>query len=284
MRARLGLIVAIAGVAWAQEDEATRQIWNSLYYSSRPKPATARPKPAAKPQYRPATPQSGAGTPGTPAVNVTVWKCERSRAGDGARLFVLEGDIKQAYTPRRLEPGERLRDGEHMRLSIEAPRGGYLYVVDQELDASGKAGIPYLLFPTRSTRGGDNRLQPGQVVEVPAQTDPIPWFTLRRKGTTGGELLSIVVTDSPISGVVPAEREQPLSPELFAAWVKQWGNSAQRFDLVGGKDQPWTEAEQEAGRNRDRKLTLEDAPPQSMFVVRDLGRGGVLVPMRMEVN
>ena len=49
---------------------------------------------------------------------------------------------------QRIDPDNTpLRDGDRMRLSIEAPWDGYLYVLNREQYADGSTSDPYLIFP-----------------------------------------------------------------------------------------------------------------------------------------
>jgi hypothetical protein len=44
------------------------------------------------------------------------------------------------WTPQRIEADTPLKVGERVRLSIESPRTGYLYVIDREQYADGSYG------------------------------------------------------------------------------------------------------------------------------------------------
>ena len=52
----------------------------------------------------------------------------------------------------------------------------YLYVIDREQYADGTQGEPYLIFPTTRTRGGDNSVKAGRVMEIPSQDDNPPYL------------------------------------------------------------------------------------------------------------
>jgi hypothetical protein len=43
---------------------------------------------------------------------------------------------------------------------------GYLYVIDREQYEDGTLGEPVQIFPTTRTRGGDNSVKPGSLIEI----------------------------------------------------------------------------------------------------------------------
>ena len=111
-----------------------------------------------------------------PCVNeqlgITVWRLRPSKQEDGgARILVMENSQSSHWTPERIEVDTSLAVGDRVRISVESPRAGYLYVVDREQYADGTFGDPYLIFPTKRTRGGDNRVRPGKLIDIPAQED-----------------------------------------------------------------------------------------------------------------
>ena len=81
----------------------------------------------------------------------------------------MESSQSSQWTPERIEVDTPLKVNDRVRLSVESPRDGYLYVIDREQYADGSLGDAYLIFPTRRTRGGDNRVRPGKLIDIPAQ-------------------------------------------------------------------------------------------------------------------
>lgn len=277
-RCALALILA-AGSLLGQED--TRQIFDTHFGKSRV--ATATNSPPVNPQYRRAaeSPAAKAGKTTvsksfpanrksiSPAMGVTIWKMLPSAVGDPARLLVLEakGRAKAELTPHRVEAGELLRLGDQVRLSIETPESGFVYVVDQELYDDGSFGPPYLIFPVSATRHGDNRVAAGQLIEIPDQGDPVNVFTISAKGRSDrGERLTILLSKQPIPGLAMTEQPRQLPGSTFQSWVKQFESAPEHFELANGSGLPWTKTEQEAGADPKRLLTLGDPPPQTIFV------------------
>ena len=69
-------------------------------------------------------------------LGVTLWRLRPEQAGDtGARLLTMKGSSND--TPKMIAERVGLNTifkmGEKVRISVEAPRSGYLYIIDREL-------------------------------------------------------------------------------------------------------------------------------------------------------
>ena len=202
-------------------------------------------------------------------MGVTIWRLRPSTSGDGGpRILVQEGADSISWTPQRVAAGSPMREGERVRISIESPSTGYLYVIDREQYADGKLGEPTLIFPTLRIHSGDNQVNAGKLIEVPAQQDRPDYFTLR-KGSAGqtGEELTVLVSEKPLDGVTVGAEAQKLSAEQVAEWEQKWRGQTQRFEMVGGVGRAWTQAEQQAGLDGTRRLTQDDPGPQTVYRV-----------------
>src|SRR5262245_46314771 len=116
----------------------------------------------------------------TRQVGVTVWRLRPGLPSDsGARILVQEDFVTTEWIPERVGVTTGLHAGDRVRMTIESPDPGYLYVIDRERYASGERGAPYLIFPTARTRGGDNRVMGGKLIDIPAQDDRPNFFSLR---------------------------------------------------------------------------------------------------------
>src|SRR5205814_852089 len=81
----------------------------------------------------------------------------------------------------------------------EAPRGGYLYVIDREQYADGSSSAPYLIYPNFQNRAGDNAVAPGRLIEIPDRHAEPNHFVIRpSRGDQTGELLALLVTTEPL--------------------------------------------------------------------------------------
>jgi hypothetical protein len=123
-----------------------------------------------------------------------------------------------------------------------------------------------LIFPTTRTLGGDNQVKAGRLVDVPAQEDSPPYFTLRRSRTDQvGELLSVLVTKAPLDELQIGDKAQKLSASQVAMWEKSWGSQVGRLELSDGAEKVWTKEEKEAGAKAGRPLKAEAPAPQTLY-------------------
>jgi Domain of unknown function (DUF4384) len=227
----------------------------------------------------------GSRPPVTEEIGVTVWRLRPSRDNDqGGRVVVMDG-LKQAdYTPERIEAATPLNVGDRVRLTVESPRPGFLYIIDREQYADGSLGEPVLIFPTRQTRNGDNRVMPGRLIDIPAQEDQYSYFTAQPAGTRRdqvAELLTVILVTKPL----PLEiGNQPLklAATQVSDWERLYGGAAETLELVGGAGRTWTNEEKQAGLANGRQLTQGSPPPQTVY--RVARRSGspllVTVPLR----
>jgi hypothetical protein len=267
------LAIALSSPARAQSGGA-RQIIPEEFVKARPAKSAAGS--ARRPAYRRVSSPSAAARTSPRArssnftqLGLTIWRLRPSTTADsGARIVVHESDEVTEWTPERVAAGVPLRVGERVRLSIESPQTGYLYVVDREQYADGTLGEPYLIFPTTRTRGGDNQVTAGRLIEIPGQEDRPNYFRLRQsRPDQVGEALTVLVTAQPIEGLSPGPKPLVLAPEQVAQWEKMWGARVERFELAGGAGKTWTKAEQAAGADGMRLLTQEDPGPQTVYRV-----------------
>jgi hypothetical protein len=258
-------VAALPFVAHGQDD-ATRTIVPEAFLKARP----AAPKPAAGgPVYRRVSRPNARPAGAVSEIGVTIWKLRPAVAGDTTRLLVQDpqsGAVQ--WTPERVEAGSRLALGDRVRVSVESPRDGYLYVIDREQYADGTTSDPYLIFPTTRARGGDNRVTGGRLIELPAQTDAPPFFTLQAsRPNQVAELLTVLISQQPLPDVVPGAGPLLLKRETVAAWEKTAGATVEQLEMVGGAGRAWSAEEQRAGADATRLLTQQDPPPQTVFRV-----------------
>jgi Domain of unknown function (DUF4384) len=258
-----GLLAALA--QQPQEEETTRHLWDTAFIDQGNKPATRRP---ARRSYRIVTPHVPVtGVAADSVIGITLWRLRPSRPADtGERIIAHDGPESVAWLPERVSSGGRLSEGDRIRMSIEAARTGYLYVVDQEQYADGSRSEPYLIFPTTRTRGGDNSVKAGRVVEIPAQDDSPPYFTLKRtRADHVGESVTVLVSPTPIQALTITDKAQRLSADTLALWEKSWGAQAGRLEMANGDGKPWTKQEKEAGADGTRSMKQAEPAPQTIY-------------------
>lgn len=260
--------------------EQTRQIIAEEFLKARPAPAAASTPAAKPPAYRPAGSTNAAAAKGTVNLGLTLWRL-RAATGEGARLLVQDtaaGDV----TAERIDVGAPLDVGDRVRLTIESPNAGFLYVVDREVYSDGAMSDAYLIFPTSRTRQGDNAVRAGRLVDVPDQLDRPNYFTVRpsRPGQVG-ELITIIVSPKPIDSVTIGDKPLVLAKDVMASWEKSWTSPMQQFTQEGGAKRVWTREEQVAAADASRLLTQDDPAPQTIFRLAAKKGAPVLVTVRL---
>ena len=196
-----------------------------------------------------------------------MWRMRRATAEDPVRLLVHETGETEEWTAERIALGTPLSAGERVRISVESPREGHLYVVDRERYADGTTGTPLVIFPTSHTRSGDNRLASGRLVDIPSQTDRPPYFTLRssRKDQIA-EVLTLIVSDRPVPELTPRDQPLVLSPAVLAQWEARGSPQLiEQLELSGGAGRAWSAEEQRAAADATRVLTQDAPAPQTVF-------------------
>jgi len=273
------LIASNVATQTQEAGEATRQIVAEEFLKKRP--AAVKPAAPRKATYRLVTSKKSS-KDGDESIDlgVTLWRLRPAQSGeDAARLLVQEA---ADLTAERLDTGAPLAAGERVRVTIESPLPGYLYVIARELFADASMSAPYLIFPTSRTRQGDNAVKPGRLVDIPDQMDRPNYFTVRpSRPDQTGELISIVVAPTPLDGVTIGDKALVLAKETVAKWENAWAAPFQQFALEGGAKKLWTKAEQAAASDATRLLKQDDPPPQTLFRLSARRGTPILVNVRL---
>lgn len=277
-----GLLVPLA--QQTQENETTRHLWDTAFIDQGNK--TSRTRRSPRRSYRVITPKVPInGVSADTVIGITLWRLRPTRRADtGERIITHEGPQSVAWLPERVSSDGRLSEGDRIRMSIEAARPGYLYVVDQEQYANGSKGEPYLIFPTTRTRGGDNSVKAGRVIEIPAQDDTPPFFTLKRtRADHVGENVIVLVTPTPIEGLTITDKAQRISGETLAQWEESWGTQTGRLEMTNGAGQSWTKQEKDAGADGTRSMTEAEPAPQTLYYQPGVGnKDPVLIRVQLQ--
>jgi Domain of unknown function (DUF4384) len=220
-------------------------------------------------------------------VGITIWRLRASTKDDeGPKIPARESGGGNWWTPERTQADTLFRIGERVRLSIESPRTGYLYVIDREQYADGTLGEPSVIFPTLRARGGDNRVSAGVLVEIPAQEDRVPYFNLtRHRADQVGELLTVLVTPEPIAEIKIGPEQHKLSQAEVREWERLWAApETELFEMEGGAGAAWTEEERRAAGRGGRSLTQEEPTPQTIYRVRVKAGAPLLVTVPLSYD
>lgn len=216
-------------------------------------------------------------------IGITFWRLRPIAADDGDVPFfpVRIGDRRENWTAERVNSTTRFREGDRVRFTIESSRSGYLYIINREYYADGTAGATNIIFPTLRTRGGDNRVVAGSLVDIPASTDSVPYFTIKpkRRDYAGEELVVLITKEK-----LPLEigmKALALNTAQFEKWSNDWGATVDIYDAEDGEGIAMTSAELTAAQTATRALEQEEPLPQTIYKVRISADLPLLVPFRM---
>ena len=202
-------------------------------------------------------------------LGVTIWRLRPVRQGEsGARVLVHENSTRTQWTAERIEVDTPLKVGDRVRITIESPRVGYLYVVDREQYADGSHGESIMIFPTTRTRNGDNSVGPGRLIDIPAQEDEPNYFTLipnPNRRDQVGEVLSIVVRTEPLPDFSLTDQPARFPTSQFRDWQQMWGSYAERYELERGRGPNMDQCRERGGSVR---LNPESSPNRSVAADR----------------
>jgi hypothetical protein len=281
----LTLVGLSIGQQPSQEPDRPRKIVSDDFTKSRKQGAargsTARSRVNAKARrtYRLAANASGPGelrSTNFAQLGITIWRLRSARKDDSdRRALIREKRGAAVWAAERTASDAVFREGDFVRLSVESPRRGYLYVIDRDLSADGTTGQPMLVFPWS---GADNKLAPGRLIDIPAEDDEPNYFkaSLTRENQIG-ELLTFIVTSRPLN-LPLSDKSLPISVGDLSQWEKALGGVTERYEMDGGAGEFWTRKEQQAARkNRTLQLTREDPAPQIIYRVFTENKKGVLV-------
>jgi hypothetical protein len=263
------------------QEDGTRKLWYPGLTTPSAKTPAKRPYRVATPKLRPERIADDT------VLGVTIWRLRPPRATDtGARLLKHSPSGDAEWTPVRVGSDTPLAENSLVRLSIEAARTGYLYVIDREEYADGTLGQPYLIFPTSKIRNGNNQVSAGRVIEVPDREDDPIYFKLERgRPDHVGETLTVIVTPQPLADLAIGSEPLKLSEAQVKEWATKWRAHQGRLEMVKGEGQVWTEEEKVAGGNPKQSIKPDAPRPQTLYYNPNAKPGDpVLVNVRLRLG
>ncbi len=192
----------------AQDGGQSRSITSDDFASKRPAASKSsglgkvgkmgkvkRPKQKAGPKYfyvrpkkRTAVRWSKAPRPNTKTAKTAV-KPQKKISEVGVTIWRMNGSIAERVNS--VDP--IFAAGDRIRLGIESPVTGFLYIVNSEISDDGSLGRPRLIFPTSEST--NNKIFPGMLFDIPDHTDKIPYFTMEpKKGSYAGEAVAVIIS------------------------------------------------------------------------------------------
>jgi hypothetical protein len=244
------------------QEEIPRSIKSDDFTKNRPR-SKRRGPPKSSRVYRlssaPRTRPEGESESNTLQVGLTIWKLQPDPSRQLERIA------------KRVEADTKFRDGDLLRLSIESPRAGYLYVIDRDWFTDGSGGETNLIFPVR---GEDNRLIAGKLIDIPAEKETP--FKATPKSNQVGEMLTIIVTKVPLR--LPLSNDPlPITSAQLSDWEKRWSAMTDRYEMEDGAGQTRTIQEIQAAEPRGtRQLTRNDPGPQTIYRLTPKSRDALL--------
>src|SRR5215213_4804055 len=104
------------------------------------------------------------------------------------------------WTAERVSIDTTFQAGDRVRIMVEASTSGYLYVINSEIYTNGTFGEPFLIFPANTEE--DNSVKPGLLVDIPDQTEDLPYFVINpKRDNYAGELLTVIVSPKPLTNL-----------------------------------------------------------------------------------
>ena len=270
------LTICLCLTAFAQQEESTRGIWPPGFRPA-PPPTAAKPnKPRPAGAYKRVTPRPEAPIEATAesTLGLTLWRLrpeEVAEANDKTigRILVAVGNEKKSWIPERVEANTTFAIGQMVRLSIEIPRNGFLYVIDREQYTDGSFGQPFLIFPQKAN---EHAVTAGSVIEIPNQQSETFAFRFdppkENARPLAAEMLTLLVTPKPLTELNAfIGTANPLDAALVAKWERDYGGKVEQLELKDGAGSAYTLVEKKAGLTRSVALTDEDPLPQTIFRV-----------------
>lgn len=217
-------------------------------------------------------------------IGVTFWRLRPIYDDDGDDVPVFPvrlGDRRENWTAERVNSTTRFKEGDRVRFTIESSRTGYLYIINREYYADGSTGAASVIFPTMRTRSGDNRVMAGSLIEVPASTDGVPYFTIKpKRADYAGEELVVLITKEKLLLEIGL-KAIGLDTTQLEKWSADWGTTVDIYDAEDGEGVAMTSAELAAAQTQSRALEQEEPLPQTIYKIRISADAPLLVPFRM---
>ncbi len=300
------LLIAIS--VSAQDDPQTRSITSDDFVKDRPagvKPTAPGPRrpPLARRRSvtykfvrkdqnavrwrtdasRPRPPKPGpAAKVVTHDIGVTMWKMRRPLSSDvGVKLPVTVNKSVEWWTAERVPVTSDFQAGDKVRIGIESPTAGYLYVVNVELSSGGGYGEPRLIFPDPVAQ--PNFVGPGMLVDIPDQKESHPYFDINPKSANyAGELLVVIISPTRLD-IKSDSKNRIIGIDTIVDFEASL--NVHVFSSDDSENKVYSDAEAQAtcgSRTRElerqstatkpcgsasRELTRDEPPPQSIYRV-----------------
>ena len=209
------------------------------------------------------------------------------KASSNLELRDTAGGEDSYWDAELADPEEVFPDGSLVRMTVESPYDGYLYVISRELHSNAEAGPAYLIYPSQRLGRGLNQVAAGELVDIPAADDRPPYFRLEQMnaGYEGEEIL-VFLTPAAVKDVSTTPSGQVIPPELIETWEREWSVPAKIYE-DGREPERVVEhpvAEAVDGEITDSKLILYDALPQTWYEIDAMSGAPFLLEIPIRVG
>lgn len=220
-------------------------------------------------------------------LGVTFWRLRPAKSDeDDAPTFPVEtGSRREYWTAERVDSTTKFKNGDRVRFTIESPRTGYLYVINREFYTDGAFAEAALIFPTLKTRGGDNLVTGGTLIEIPPNNDVQSYFGIEQhRKDYAGEELFVIISPTKLSNIKIGLRAQSVPDKVLNKWLDDWSATVDVYDAEDGEGIAYTDTEAEAVTVKTRSLRLAEPSPQTIYRVRVPKNQPLLVPFRLNAS
>ena len=196
----------------------------------------------------------------------------------GVKLPVLVNNSDEMWSSVRVDPLSGFNAGDRIRLAVESPIKGFLYVINSEIRSNGTFGEPRLIFPDSLAQY--NSVTPGMLVDIPDQNEPHPYFKLDPKqGNYAGEFIAVIVSPIKLNFQLGEKGkilnlgniiDLSVDIQLFASTdtTEQVYTQAEAKAACGSKARDLVrEDEKQTSCTKTRDLTRDEPPPQTIYRV-----------------
>lgn len=223
-------------------------------------------------------------------LGITFWKIRPLISGEkedeDIAIFPVRVENKtEKWTAERVSSKTVFKKGDRVRFTIEPSRTGYIYIVNRELYADGTNGQTSMIFPTLRSRGGDNRVQAGSLIEIPSSDSSVPYFNIKptREDYIGEELIALILRDQ-LPNFEVGLRPKPFSSEIVDQWFADWEKTVDIYDAEDGEGLAYSTTESSAANVPTRTLTQEEPLPQTIYKVMLKEGDPLLVAFKLNVE
>lgn len=282
------------------EQSDTRRLWDSSFFNLDKVPQKGKSTPSGAKHKPPSSdPTRTNETSHIPTANVvpdtvlgiTLWRSQFSASETARILKETSAAIKAEQVEKEfaaVTADTIFQEGDLVRLTIEAARDGYLYVIDREQYDNGSFSAPYLIFPNPHTGLENNRVKKAQAFDVPSTCFMIE----RLEGSSvkvAEELIVIVHPDSLLSvaflnGLKFEDGAAELNQADVAKWETAWGGEVGRLETAGSVNQRFARHDGQPG-DSTRILKQKDPLPQVVYYNPKISlRDPLLVKLRLTIG